>query len=249
MTFSEQLITFMFIFCLPLLNASEASQCSSSSCGYRNVDVRFPFWLFPKQSSTCGHTGFDLLCTDRHETALKLPDTEPFLVRDIYYDKQRFRLNDPNNCMARRLLSFDASGSPFSPLHFLNHTILIYPNEDIKSSSHYKPIRCLGNSTSSFFAILFDFASSMPSSCQMVKTLLLPVSSPIAVDLNDQDLWLKWDSPSGRDCENNRSLRGFENNTTIEVKWFSSFKSGTKPKLLLSFFILHIQFNMSSTFS
>ncbi|CAF2264387.1 unnamed protein product [Brassica napus] len=126
---------------------------------------------------------------------------------DIDSEKQLIRLNDPNNRMARRLLSFDASGTPFSPLHLLNHTILTCPSEDIKSSSPYTPIICFGNSTSSFFATRFDLASSMPSSCQVFKTLLLPVSSLVAVHLNDQDLWLKWDSPSGRDCEGSSSLR------------------------------------------
>ncbi|KAL0772226.1 hypothetical protein Bca101_037377 [Brassica carinata] len=240
MTFSKQVSIFMFLFCFPLLNAPAAKRCYNSSCGNRNVDVRFLFWLFPKQSSTCGHTRFNILCTDRHETALKLPNTELFLVRDIDSEKQLIRLNDPNNRMARRLLSFDASGSPFSPLHLLNHTILTCPNEDIKSSSPYTPIICLGNSTSSFFATRFDLASSMPSSCQVFKTLLLPVSSLVAVHLNDQDLWLKWDSPSGRDCEGSRSLRGFKNNTTLEVKWFSSFKSGLYNFILLILKLIYL---------
>ncbi|CDY43946.1 BnaC04g21640D [Brassica napus] len=205
MTFSKQVSIFMFLFCFPLLNAPAAKRCYNSSCGNRNVDVRFLFWLFPKQSSTCGHTRFNILCTDRHETALKLPNTELFLVRDIDSEKQLIRLNDPNNRMARRLLSFDASGSPFSPLHLLNHTILTCPNEDIKSSSPYTPIICL-----------------------------------VAVHLNDQDLWLKWDSPSGRDCEGSRSLGGFKNNTTLEVKWFSSFKSGLYNFILLILKLIYL---------
>uniref|UniRef100_A0A0D3BWE3 RING-type E3 ubiquitin transferase n=1 Tax=Brassica oleracea var. oleracea TaxID=109376 RepID=A0A0D3BWE3_BRAOL len=205
MTFSKQVSIFMFLFCFPLLNAPAAKRCYNSSCRNRNVDVRFLFWLFPTQSSTCGHTRFNILCTDRHETALKLPNTELFLVRDIDSEKQLIRLNDPNNRMARRLLSFDASGSPFSPLHLLNHTILTCPNEDIKSSSPYTPIICL-----------------------------------VAVHLNDQDLWLNWDSPSGRDCEGSRSLGGFKNNTTLEVKWFSSFKSGLYNFILLILKLIYL---------
>ncbi|CAA7038437.1 unnamed protein product [Microthlaspi erraticum] len=230
MTFSKQvglhlhLIFFIFL----LLNPSEAKRCYSSSCGGgTNVDVRFPFWLFPKHSSSCGHDGFNLLCTDRHETALKLPNSGLFIVGEIDYEKQRIRLNDPNNCLARRVLSFDATESPFSPLHLLNYTILSCPKDDIKPSSPYKLIHCLGNSTSSFFAARSDLASSMPSSCQIFKTLLLPVSSPLPVDLNDQeDLWLKWDSPNCGDCESNRSLCGFKNKTTLEIKCCKSLKSG-----------------------
>ncbi|KAG2325416.1 hypothetical protein Bca52824_008144 [Brassica carinata] len=102
------------------------------------------------KSSTCGHTGFSLLCTDRHETVLKLPNSGLFLIRDIDYEKQRIRLNDPNNCIHGS--SASTLRNLLSPLHLLNHTILTCPNEDIKSSSHYKPIRCLGKSTSSSLA-------------------------------------------------------------------------------------------------
>ncbi|KAF8051638.1 hypothetical protein N665_1687s0004 [Sinapis alba] len=72
MTFSKQLllVIFMFIFFfLPLLHASEANRCSSSPCGNRNIDVRFPFWLSPKQSASCVHTRFNLRCTDRPESS------------------------------------------------------------------------------------------------------------------------------------------------------------------------------------
>ncbi|VVB06534.1 unnamed protein product [Arabis nemorensis] len=215
----------IFIFVFLLLNASEANRCYSASCGVRNVDVRFPFWLFPKQPESCGHTGFNLLCTERHdhETALKLPNSGLFLVREIDYENQRIRLNDPNNCLARRLLNFDASESPFSPLYLLNYTFLTCPKEDVKSSP-YEPIHCLGNSTTNFFATRIHLVSSIPSSCQVFKTLLLPISSPLAVDLNDQDLWLKWDSPDCKDCEGNRSMCGFKNKTSLEVKCFKSGK-------------------------
>ncbi|KAL1219196.1 putative RING-H2 finger protein ATL21A [Cardamine amara subsp. amara] len=79
--------------------------------------------------------------------------------------------------LPQRLLSFNASGSPFSPLDFVNYTFLSCPNEDVKSSYFLKPIHCLGNSTTSFFATTSELAGSMPSSsCQIFKTLPLPVS-------------------------------------------------------------------------
>ncbi|EFH54665.1 hypothetical protein ARALYDRAFT_349229 [Arabidopsis lyrata subsp. lyrata] len=225
MIFSKQfpLLLFFFFFFFPLLNASEPKRCYSSSTGGNNLDVRFPFWLPPEQSSSCGYPGFNLHCTDRHKTALKLPNSGSFLVRDI--KSQRIRLSDPDNCLARRLLSFDASGSPFSPLHLVNYTFLSCPTENVKSSS-LEPIHCLGNSTTSFLATPSDLTGSMPSSCQISKTLLLPVSSPLAVDLNKQDLWLKWDSPDCTGCVDFSPLCGFINNTTLKVKCFAYVDSG-----------------------
>lgn len=238
MTFSKQhfLPLLLFFFFLPLLSASEPKRCYSSSCAGNSFDVTFPFWLFPNHSSSCGYPGFNLYCTDRHETALNLLNSGPFLVQEI--KSQRIRLNDPDNCLARRLLSFDASQSPFSPLHLLNYTFLICPNQDVKSSS-FKPIHCLGNSTTSFFATPLELVGSMPPSCQVFKTLLIPVSSPFAVDLNDQDLWLKWDSPDCTNCVDFTPLCGFINNTTLQVKCFAYVDSGTNPVSSL-FSKLHI---------
>ncbi|VVB06533.1 unnamed protein product [Arabis nemorensis] len=236
MTFSMQIPLLLFLFFFPLLNASDPKLCYSSSCSLakidRKINVRFPFRLSPKQPESCGHTGFNLLCTDHQETTLKLPNSETFLVQEIDYLHQRLSLKDPENCLARRLLSFDASGSPFSPLHLLNYAFLSCPKEYVNSSL-YGPIHCLGNSTSSFFATPLLLVGSMPTSCKIFKKLLLPVSSPLAYmsgfagDLNDQNLWLKWDSPNCSVCERKTNSRcGFINNTTSQVQCISSFNSG-----------------------
>ncbi|CAL9245489.1 unnamed protein product [Arabidopsis halleri] len=225
------LIHLFFFFFLPLLNASEPKPCYSFSCGQGSVVVRFPFSLFPYQPESCGYSGFNLLCTDDGKTALKLPKSEPFLVREIDYETQRIRLNDPENCMARRLLNFDPSGSPFSPLRSRNYTFLICPKEANVTAS-YRAIDCLGNSTSSFFVVQLDLVGSMPSSCQTFKTLPLPFSWSVAYTAfpggqNSRDLWLKWDSPDCRDCERRTNSRcGFKNNTSLQVECFSSVNPG-----------------------
>ncbi|XP_010469020.1 PREDICTED: RING-H2 finger protein ATL22 [Camelina sativa] len=238
MTFSTQqlplllhLIFFFFII-FPLLNASQPKPCYTSSCGQGYVDVRFPFSLFPYHPESCGYTGYNLLCTDGGKTALKLPPmSEPFLVREIDYETQRIRLNDPDNCLARRLLNFDASRSPFSPLRPRNYTFLICPKEDNVTAS-FSAIDCLGNSTSSFFVVQLELVSLMPSSCQIFKTLPLPFSWSVAYTAfpggqNSRDLWLKWDSPDCRDCERRTNSRcGFKNNTSLQVQCFSSVNSG-----------------------
>lgn len=232
MTFSKQLFLFLF-FLFPLLHASHPKQCFSSSCGRDDVHVRFPFWLLSKQPKFCGHAGFNLYCTMSHNTALKLPKSETFLVREIDYISQQIRLYDPENCLARKLLTFDISGSHFSALYLVNYTFLSCPNEVAKSSG-FDSISCLGNSTSSFLATTsLDLAKSMLPSCQIVKTLAVPVSRPVvakksrfSTDVNDQDLWLKWDSPSCSNCERNHLRCGFISNASLDVKCFPFEKSG-----------------------
>ncbi|ESQ43903.1 hypothetical protein EUTSA_v10006034mg [Eutrema salsugineum] len=238
MTFSKQIPLLLFLFFFPLRTASsDPKPCYTSSCRHGEMDgrinVRFPFWLFPKQPESCGQTGFNLLCTDHQETTIKLPNSGTFLVRDIDYRLQRIRLNDPKKCLAKRLLTFDASGSPFSPLHLLNYVFFSCPREEDVNHSLYKPIHCLGNSTSSFYATRLELAASMPPSCRIFKKSLIPVSEPMAYmagfagDLNDQDLWLKWDSPNCSVCEAKANLRcGFINNTTLQVQCVSSVNSG-----------------------
>ncbi|XP_024010765.1 putative RING-H2 finger protein ATL21A isoform X2 [Eutrema salsugineum] len=233
MTLSKQIFLFLYLF--PLLHASHPKECSSSTCGHDDVHVRFPFWLLSKQPEFCGHAGFALHCkTTSHKTALKLPKSGEFIVREIDYTRQQIRLYDPENCLARKLLSFDVSGSPFSALYLVNYTFLSCPNEVAKSSSGFDSIPCLGNSTSSFLATTsFDLAKSMLPSCQIIKTLALPVSRPVVAEksrfstnVNDKDLWLKWDSPSCSDCERDHLRCGFITNASLEVKCFPFEKSG-----------------------
>ncbi|CAN8286069.1 unnamed protein product [Cochlearia groenlandica] len=203
MTCSKQLFLFFF-FLFPLLHASShPKECSSSSCGRKDdVHVRFPFWLLSKQPEFCGHAGFDLNGTTTQETVLNLPMSgTTFLVREIDYTSQHIRLYDPDNCLARKLLTFDDT----LPLRFLATASL-------------------------------DLAKSMLPSCEIVKTLDIPVSRPFVVnkkprfssDVNVEDLWLKWDSPSCGKCERDHLRCGFISNVSLQVKClpFGNFAIG-----------------------
>lgn len=232
MSFSKQTPLLLLLLIFPLLNASHPNPCYNSTCGRGKIDVRFPFWLSSKQPESCGDTGFKLVCTDRNETALELPNSKPFLVQGIDYRRQRIRLSDPDSCLARQLLSFDASGSPFSLFLPRSYSVLICPKDE-KVSPSFRSIHCLGNSTSSFFVTESEQVSLMPSSCHVFKTLHLPFS--FHGDINYQDLWLKWDTPDCRYCERSGSSCGFINNTTRQVQCLSSVNSGTNPLMVENF--------------
>ncbi|CAH8380757.1 unnamed protein product [Eruca vesicaria subsp. sativa] len=235
MTFSNQpfYCIFFLLHLLPLLRASHPKDCSSSSCGLHDVHVRFPFWLDPNQPEFCGHPGFDLHCSISQNTALNLPKSGTFLVREIDYESQHIRLYDPEACLARKLLTFDVSGSPFSAIYLVKYTFLSCPNE-IAMSSEFDSITCLSNSTTSFLVTTsLGIPKSMPPSCQIVKTVDVPVSRPVFAEkpifsafVNNQDLWLKWDSPRCSTCERDRLRCGFISNSSLQVKCFPFQKSG-----------------------
>ncbi|XP_020885603.1 putative RING-H2 finger protein ATL21C [Arabidopsis lyrata subsp. lyrata] len=229
MTFSKQLFTliFLFLFLFPLRHASNPNKCSSSfsrplRCGPLDVPIRFPF---------CDHAQFNLHCTDLNKTVLELPMSGTFLVHDIDYRRQKIYINDPENCLAKRLLTFNISGSPFSPRFEIFYTFLTCPNE-VVLPSWYPSIPCLSNSTSSFFATSnFALAQSMLPSCQIVKRLHVPSNSPFGETrfssyLNNQNLLLEWDSPDCRGCEVDYLRCGFKNKASLEIKCFDAKKSG-----------------------
>ncbi|KAG7593143.1 Wall-associated receptor kinase C-terminal [Arabidopsis thaliana x Arabidopsis arenosa] len=206
-------------------------------CERYGVSIRFPF---------CGHSGFNLHCNNLNKTVLELPMSGTFLVDRIDYSKQQISINDPEDCMVKRLLTFNTSGSPFSNgLSTVYYTFLTCPNEVVRLS-WYPRIRCLSNSTSSFFATSnMSLANSMLPSCQIVKRLAVPVSVFTNV-LNEEkgfsgvinyvNLLLEWSSPNCRGCEK-KSLRcGFKNKASLEVKCFadpSNEKSSRLTRLII----------------
>ncbi|CAE5958687.1 unnamed protein product [Arabidopsis arenosa] len=232
MTLSKQLLPLfsLFVFLFPLRHASNPQKCPSSytesyfnNCGRFGVSIRFPF---------CGHPGFNLHCNNLNKTVLELPMSGTFLVDRIDYSKQQISISDPEDCMVKRLLTFNTSGSLFSNgLSTVYYTFLTCPNE-VGTPSWYQRIRCLSNSTSSFFATSnMSLANSMLPSCQIVKRLAVPVSvyledvlneeKGFSVGINYVKLLLEWSSPDCRGCEK-KSLRcGIKNKASLEVKCFA----------------------------
>lgn len=235
---------FVFLFILPLRHASNPQKCSSSysdsyhTCGQFGVSIRFPF---------CGHAGFNIHCNNLNKTVLELPMSGTFLVENINYKKQQIYLSDPDNCLVKRLLTLNTSGTPFSYGFSVYYTFLTCPNE-VVMPSWYPSIRCLSNSTSSFFATSnMSLANSMLPSCQIVKRLAAPVSvvfedvlkkeKGFSDMINYLNLLLEWSSPNCRACEKESLRCGFKNKASLEVKCFAD-KSGTFFDYFLIFFFV-----------
>ncbi|KAJ0259123.1 putative RING-H2 finger protein ATL21B [Hirschfeldia incana] len=225
---------FFLIFFFPLRHASNPQKCSSSSsrplrCGPLEVPIRFPF---------CDHPEFNLHCTDLNKTVLELPMSGTFLVSDIDYYKQQIYITDPENCLAKRLLTFNMSGSPFSSLFSIDYTLFSCPNDVVLPSS-YRSIPCLNNSTSSFFATSsYVSVELIFPSCQIVKRLRIPHSSPFGDIENNQSIMLEWLSPYCRSCEMLNLRCGFNKKSSFEVKCFRAKIPGQLSSVVLAVIII-----------
>ncbi|VVB03510.1 unnamed protein product [Arabis nemorensis] len=162
-----------------------------------------------------------------------------FLVRNIDYIKQQIYINDPENCLVKRLLSFNLSGSPFSSCFDILYTFLTCPNEVVLPSWYNRSIPCLSNSTSSFFATSNSaFEKSMLPSCKIVKRVSVPASWPfreaeLSSSVNNQSLLLEWHEPNCRSCEMDISRCGFKNKVSFEDKCYGAKNSGHLSKGIL----------------
>jgi len=90
---------------------------------------------------------------------------------------------------------------------------------------------------------LHNFAGRMANrSCQVIKTLPVPVSWPqndeFTSTLSD-DIWLSWDVPDCRDCEGEGGVCGVQSNNSQQIECF--FDSSGKKKGLSRLVILMCQ--------
>ncbi|KAJ6334655.1 hypothetical protein OIU78_011508 [Salix suchowensis] len=220
----------LFLIRLLRLIINAAADCSISECSIHGVPVRFPFRLEGQQPRNCGYPGFDLSCSNQSLTVLKLPHSGDFLVRDINYLTQQIQLYDSDNCLAKRLLQLNLSGSPFRGFFHQNYTFLSCPTQLVKS--RFTTINCLSNSTISVLATSsMNLAQEMSSSCDVISTLTIPVSWPVqynegfSYDLSE-DLLLTWFSPDCKRCETQGSMCGLYGNASHEIGCSYDSKKG-----------------------
>lgn len=229
----DVLFFFLFFFFF-ISNIYTAEECLISICGRGNksIPIRFPFQLQGQQPQHCGYPGFNLACNSRSMTVLKLPYSGEFFVRQVNYDTQEILLYDPENCLPRRLLSINLSGTPFVSAFYQNYTFFSCPPSLAKS--RFTSIDCLSNSTRSVLATSSSgLANAMSSSCEIISTLEIPVSGPVQYDEGfsntlDEDIHLTWYLPDCSICETQGGMCGFKSNTSTEIGCYYDPGKGKK---------------------
>ncbi|XP_008441616.2 RING-H2 finger protein ATL22-like isoform X1 [Cucumis melo] len=180
--------------------ATTSELCFDSHCTGDYQTIRFPFRIVNGQPKSCGYPGFDLSCHPTGETLLHLPPSGDFIVQNIDYMHQEIRINDPDNCLPKKILSLNLSGSPFVKKN--SQSFAFY-----NCSSSYMPywyidpIYCLSSLSYTVYASSSPLLINMfESNCVMIKTVSVPSLSSYSSKLWD-DLLLKWKNPDCGRCE------------------------------------------------
>ncbi|KAA8528235.1 hypothetical protein F0562_035514 [Nyssa sinensis] len=216
---------FFFPFVFSAYTALCGNICSPSTCGGTRPDVRFPFRLRDRQNDRCGYPRFDLSCNNQNRTVINLPSSSggDFIVKRIIYASQSIFINDPD-CLPKRILSLNFSGSPFKSAYprsftFLNCTSLepiLYPAA---------PISCLSGENYTVLAVDSNnpLRQSMPPSCRIISTVSVPVQRFFYeygyMDLSE-DIHLTWDDPNCGGCVAEGGTCGFKSDTGTKYGCF-----------------------------
>lgn len=228
------LICFHFLFNphqTQTLAQSTTETCLDTICHTNQPLIRFPFYVETKQpNNTCGYPGFKLLCndkTEKNQTLVNLPYMEELNIQKINYATQELFVNDPNNCLAKRLLSLNLSASPFHAVYYQQFTFFNCSVHFKYLTSPYKPILCLSDSSkyNVFATPSRTVVLHLSSVCDMVDTVNVPVQTPfydhvLSSELND-DLRLSWNSPPCGRCESHGGRCGFQDTSTFEIACYN----------------------------
>lgn len=219
------------------------NNCSISKCAdfSGSPNIRFPFQVKSSgqdPTNSCGHPGFDVWCDgDSKNTLIGLPRSGNFRVKSIDYGAQEMWINDPNNCLPKRLLTLNLEGSPFAGVYhqdfsFFNCSKTLNSTKNNSTNiTHLKgligPIKCLSGSHHFIYAIpsngtINNHTTTLlsPSNCSLIAPLVkVPVQWPpslhnntvlsLSSELHD-DLRLSWYMPECRPCELKGQMCGLE---------------------------------------
>ncbi|KAK3006679.1 hypothetical protein RJ639_016947 [Escallonia herrerae] len=220
----ETLKAIAFLLCISSFSfmISGAELCFSSACGRSEPTIRFPFRLENLQPKSCGYPGLNLTCGAANQTVLALPNSGNFSVQGIDYGTQEIWINDPNNCLPKRLLSLNLSGSPFMGVYFQDFTLFNCSFDYTKY--RLSPIACLSDSTNTVFATSSPRAVNflLARKCVFISTVGVPVQWPffeqvLSSDLSN-DLRLTWGEPQCGRCESRGGRCGFKGNSSREIE-------------------------------
>ncbi|KAK9939118.1 hypothetical protein M0R45_015826 [Rubus argutus] len=86
--------------------------CTEARCSIYGPAIQFPFRLKDRQPMHCGYPGFDLSCTNYHQTVLDMPSSSKLFVRMINYTTQEIEVDiEESPCFEREI--FYPGSSPF----------------------------------------------------------------------------------------------------------------------------------------
>ncbi|XP_034710955.1 rust resistance kinase Lr10-like [Vitis riparia] len=138
------LFLFLFLTLFVEMRGGRDECMTSNGCGDQGPLIQFPFRL-KDQPRHCGYPGFELSCTENNQTMLELPVSVKLLVKKIVYKSREIIVQDPDNCLARKLRNLNLAASPF---HFnFEEDVTLFNCSSYKTESYGfdQSIPCLSN--------------------------------------------------------------------------------------------------------
>ncbi|KAM1613639.1 hypothetical protein ACFX15_002055 [Malus domestica] len=223
MNIPRPILFFFILFFFFFLSSSLENCMLDDICGDGEPAIQFPFGIQKNQPESCSYPGFELSCDSSNHTILTLPYSGQFAVQGIDYAEQQIWINDPNSCLAQRVLSLNLSGSPFYGLTNESFTFFNCSLDYLKYRL-LNPIACMSGSTYTVFATtssrVISFLAST-STCTRIGTFVVPVEFPLYAEVMSSDLnghlRLAWDWPGCGRCAARGGRCGFESNSSHQV--------------------------------
>ena len=192
-------------------------------CGHHGPEIRFPFRLKDRQPDQhSGYHGFDLYCSDKHDTVLELPTSVKVFVNRIDYKSQSIQVADSDNCFPQKIPRLNLSFSPFQFKNDLLDYALFNCTPESNSKSN-RPIDCLSSFSTSVYAFdsdgYFDYLPIL--SCTKMNSV-----SSVPSEIWDSPLELSWSEPKCGDCERKGEKCRFKNiSTDFNIECFNPDKN------------------------
>ncbi|XP_010645761.1 rust resistance kinase Lr10 [Vitis vinifera] len=179
---------------------AEVDECKVSRCSPNGPAIRFPFWLRDHQPAHCGFPGFELSCTEKHQTMLNLSHSVKLLVKKINYKSQEIQVHDTDDCRLTQFSNLSLHVSPFqlqeeSQGHF---SLLNCTSTKTAYSDYFYPVPCLSAPAYQVYAVYSSYSIDFElSSCRKIHN----VSLPDHILMQDNIFPLNWDKPMCKSCE------------------------------------------------
>ncbi|CAJ1972272.1 unnamed protein product [Sphenostylis stenocarpa] len=215
-----QNLSLLFTVLLLLWKPAICKNGCTEKCG--RVHIQFPFYL---RNSKLNHTtdyprGFDLLCTDAHETVIELTSIPiKLFVENIDYKSQQIQLSDPQNCITRELIKLgNSSIAPFKFQSSTDRNVSFF-----RCNSKSCPILELG--------AYADFIDPVIISCTKVSEVF-SVQWLVQNDLKSTVV-VEWTNPDCSSCEAQGSKCKYKNGTQSEIECFVCPTNGIQTSTIV----------------